>query len=433
MIQLKKLNKIVAIFLWCVIPYLGNAQHKTLFVGAKAHIGNGKVINNSLVGVEGQKIILVKNALVTNYEKQEWDTIINVKGQHIYPGFIAPNSTLGLVEIEAVRATKDFDEVGTFNPHVRSLIAYNTDSRVTPTALTNGILMAQVTPRGGRISGTSSIFKFDGRNWDSTVVQIDDGIHLNWPAFYSQGGWWANPKPAKKNENYKDQVTQIVEFFDAAYAYAKVEQKDKEEIDLRFEAMRGVFSGSKRLYVHCDYVPQINSVLQLCEKFKIPHKVIVGGEESFLIADRLKENNFSVMIGRTHSLPGFEDASIDEACTLPAKLKEKGLLFCFQNAGSMEAMNTRNLPFNAGTAVGYGLTDEEALEAITLSSAKILGIDQEYGSLEEGKKATLFLSEGNALEMLGNQVTFIMIDGKSVEVTNPQIELYQQYKEFYKP
>lgn len=426
------MNKYYLLLAVLVLSVSSISQEKILIVGAKAHIGNGKVINNSLIGIKNKRIVLVKNALVTNFEASEWDTIIRAKGQHIYPGFIAPNATLGLVEIEAVRATRDVDEVGHFTPHVRSIIAFNTDSRVTPTALTNGVLMAQITPRGGTISGTSSIVKFDQRNWDSSIVKIDDGIHLNWPKVFKGGGWWANPKPHKQNEKYAEEVKKIKAFFEQAKAYSQI-KKSKQEVDVRMESMRGLFSGQKQLFIHCNLVPQMNDVIALCEALDIPKKVIVGGEESYLIAERLKENDFSVMIGRTHQLPSHEDASIDEAYQLPSQLLEKELLFCFQNAGNMEAMNTRNLPFNAGSAVGFGLSEEEALEAITLSAAKILNIDKDYGSLEEGKVATLFISKGNALEVMTNEVQTILIEGRFVEVTNDQIELYQEYKSFYRP
>ena len=155
---------------------LFSQSNKTiLLLDGVAHLGNGEVIQKSAIGIENGKIKEVYNANVVNASFLKYDTVINISGKHVYPGFIAPNSILGLIEIEAVRASKDHDEVGEINPHIRSLIAYNTESKVTATVRTNGVLMAQITPRGGRISGTSSIVSLDGWNWEDAAYKVDDG------------------------------------------------------------------------------------------------------------------------------------------------------------------------------------------------------------------------------------------------------------------
>lgn len=420
---------LLALLTFLVINVKG--QDTKLILGAKAHIGNGKVINNSLIGIKGKKISIAKNALVTSYDTTEWDTVIYAKGKHVYPGFIAPNSKLGLVEIGAVRATKDYNEVGSFTPNARSITSYNTDSRIIPTIKTNGVLMAQITPKGGKISGTSSVVKFGERNWDSSIVRLDDGIHVFWPETFSKKGWWAKPGANEKNKKYQKQIKSIHTFFEKAKANAAIPFEKQKEKDLKYEAMRRVFNGDKTVYFHCDYVPQMNSIITLCNDLDIPKRVIVGAKEGHLIAERLKENDFSLMIGRTHSLPSRPDASIGEAYKLPVQLHKKNILFCFENKGRMAAMNTRNLPFNAGSAVGYGLPEEAAVEALTLSAAKILGIDNQYGSLEAEKNATLFISEGNALEMMSNKVIIALIDGRFISLDNHQKKAYRKYKRFY--
>ena len=146
--------------------------------GATAHLGNGKVIENSLLMFSNGKLSFVGSA---NAKIARKGTVINAKGKHVYPGFIAANASLGLVEIDAVRATDDESEVGTMNPHIRSIIAYNTESKVTESMRPNGVLLGQITPRGGTISGTSSIMQFDAWNWQDAVIKKDDAIHMNWP------------------------------------------------------------------------------------------------------------------------------------------------------------------------------------------------------------------------------------------------------------
>ncbi|MEX1002750.1 MAG: amidohydrolase family protein [Crocinitomicaceae bacterium] len=402
---------------------------RILLLHAKAHIGNGEYVDNSSIGIEKGKILFVKNALTNPYEKSEWDTIIDITGKHVYPGFIAPNITMGLTEIDAVRATRDFRETGEINPHIRALIGFNMDSEVMYTTRTNGILVTQSTPRGGIISGTSSVMALDGWNWEDAVYRADDGVHLNWPNMYKTTGWWAEPGPTSKNEKYTEIKRRIYDFVKAAEGYLK--KRNQEETNLKFEAMRGVFKGEKRLYIHADYAPEINDIIDFSRVFDFKYPVLVGGYDAHLLAARLKENHFTVIINRPHNLPEFIGDAVSAYYELAVKLQTSGVLFCISNAGDMEVMNARNLPFYAGTAWSYGLTEEEAVAAITLNTAKILGVDKQLGSLEKGKDATLFVSDGNALDMRSNNAYLAMVKGRFIALTNHQIELYEKYKKRY--
>jgi imidazolonepropionase-like amidohydrolase len=138
-----------------------------------------------------------------------------------------------------------------------------------------------------------------------------------------------------------------------------------------------------------------------------------------------------VMVQRLHELPRFAEDDVDLTYKLPKLLDDAGVMFCLQNAGDMERMGTRNMPFYAGTAVAYGLDYEKAVAALSLNTAKILGIDDRYGSLEKGKSATLFISEGDALDMLGNKVVQAFIDGREIDLTNRQLQLYLKYQGKY--
>ncbi|MGV6860285.1 MAG: amidohydrolase family protein [Putridiphycobacter sp.] len=400
-----------------------------LILNGYTHIGNGEVIQKSAIEIKKGQIELVKNALTYKLEKSKWDTIIDAKGKHVYPGFIATNSTIGLTEIDAVRATNDFDETGLMNPNVRSLIAYNTDSKVLYTVRTNGILTCQPTPRGGLISGTSSVMAMDGWNWEDAVIKIDDGVHVNWPKKYINSGWWAEPGEINTNAKYQETIKTLLDFFKRAEAYAKL--KNSNHQDLKLEAMKGIFVSNKRVYFHADFAPEINDIIDFARVFKLKYPVIVGGYDSYRLAERLKENKFTVMLENPHHLPHFEGDIPSILYELPAKLQGAGLLFCIQNSGSMEVMNTRNLPFLAGTAMAYGLTEEQAIATITLNAAKILGLDSKMGSIEKGKQATLFISDGNALDMRTNQVTTALVKGRFIDLTNHQKVLSEKYHQKY--
>lgn len=413
-------------------PVPAKKQTKSiLLMNGIAHLGNGQVIQNSVVGFKDGKITLVGDAQVVRIDKAAWDTTISCAGKHIYPGFIAPNTTLGLTEVEAIRASNDFRDVGYFNPHVRTQAAFNTDSRVSPTVRTNGVLAAQVTPRGGRISGTSSVMALEGWTWPDATLKADDGIHLNWPAYYSrnwnddEGGFGAY----QQNKNYETQRQEMEKFFAEAKAYH--DNKGSAETNVRFEAMAGIFTGAKNLYVHADLLKEMTEIISFTKRFQLAHTVIVGGTDSWKCAEALKAANISVMLSRTHSLPTRSDDDVDQPYKTAAQLYDAGVLFCLQNEGDMEAPGARNLPFLAGTTVAYGLPKEQAIAALTGNSAKILGIDKTMGTLEIGKDATLFISEGDALDMKTNKVTWAFVQGKTLDLRNEQQELNRRYEEKY--
>lgn len=416
--------QLCAINLFAQVPSPAPEQKgAVLLQNGTAHLGNGEVIENAVIGFENGKITLVADAKVVKIDPSAYDTIINIEGKHVYPGFIAPNSTLGLTEIDAVRATQDNDETGILNPHVRSIIAYNTESNITTTVRFNGVLMGQITPRGGLISGTSSIVQFDAWNWEDAIYKEDDGVHINWPNMYQRWG-------GKENKEYDNTKKELNDFFENAKAYSKVDNYT--EINIRFESVRGLFDGSKKLFIHTNYIKEITEAITFVKKFELKNVVLVGAYDAWMVAELLKENNISVILKRVHSLPERQEEDVYLPYKMPKILFDAGILFCLENAGDMEAMNTRNLPFYAGTAAAYGLTKEQALQAITLNTAKILGIDKTCGSIEIGKDATLFISTGDALDMKTNNVELAFIQGRKIDLSSRQKNLYEKYSKKYK-
>ena len=402
-------------------------QTKSILVsGLTIHVGNGTVIENGRIGFKDGKIIQVSNK---TDESIKYDTVINLSGTQAYPGFFAPNSILGLDEIDEARPTQDFRDVAGYNPHVRALIAFNTDSKIIPTVRTNGVLYEQVTPRGGVISGSSSIVALDGWNWEDATVKADDGVHVNFPESVQKNGWWAEPKPAEANKKYDEQLNELKKFFADAKAYSG--ENNQTEKNLRFEAMRGIFDGTKNLYIHADAEKDIIAAINFVNKFQIKKMVLVGGTESWRVTKMLKQNNTSVMVARVHGLPEREQDDVDLPYKLPYLLQKDSILFCLQNHGDMEAMQTRNIPFLAGTARAYGLTNEQAIAALSYNTAKILGIDKQMGSIEVGEEASFFISIGDALDMKTNNVVLAFINGKRLTLTNGQQELYKKYTNKY--
>jgi imidazolonepropionase-like amidohydrolase len=269
--------------------------------------------------------------------------------------------------------------------------------------------------------GQSSVVHLDGDNYEEALLQSDGSVHLNWPSRYSFGGWWGEPGESTMNKNYGRDVEGIKLFFDAALAYSKTDKP--ENVNMRFDAMKGLFAKSKKLFVHVDDAQSMYEAFELLKDYKI-ELVYVGASEAWKVADFLKLNNIPVILGNVHALPSHEHDDVDLPYKHPALLQAKGVKFALSLDGSWQQ---RNLMFQAGHAVGYGLSKEDALKAITLSAAEILGISDRVGSLEVGKDATFIISAGDALDMRTSLVTDAYIQGKQASLRNKQKDLYDKY------
>ncbi len=399
----------------------------TLYTNATIHIGNGEKIEKGFLQINADGLI---EAVGEGAGPSDVKTVVNLDGKHIYPGIIAPNSTLGLQEIGAVRATRDLREIGKFTPNVRSKVAFNTDSEILPTITCNGVLVGQITPRGGFVSGSSSVMYLDERNWEEASISSDEGVHVYLPSRYRRSGWWANPGPITVNKNYEKDFAEIKNFLNEAKAYNEAQPLKK---NISLAAMKSVFEGQQKVYLHTESAQAFMDAAIILKEMGISKLVWIGAYEADQVSDYLVANNIPVLLRRTHELPMFDDDAVDKPFFLAKTLTEKGVLVGLENSGDMEQMNTRNLPYLAGTLMQYGWTAEQALSLITLNSAKILGVDAQLGSIEKGKHATFFISTGNALEMAFNGVEMAFIKGRQLDFSkNRQLQLYNKYHSFYK-
>jgi len=395
--------------------------------GATAHLGNGEIIENSLIMFKQGKIIFVGSS---NTKIGRIGRVINASGKHIYPGFIAANSTLGLVEVDAVKASSDVRETGIMNPHIRSIIAYNAESKVVESMRPNGVLMAQITPRGGTISGTSSVVQLDAWNWEDASIKNDDAIHIDWPSSFTSGRWWLGEDPAlKPDKNYLKKTQEITSFFKDAKQY---HSKDNLIKNLPFSSTKGLFVGSQKLFIHANGQREITDAITMAKDLEIENLVLVNGQEAEKVSALLVKHNIPVILERPHRNPESEDHAYDYTYTIAKTLTDLGVLVGIGMEGQMERMNTRNLPFYAGTFAAHGLNREDAVKLITSNPAKILGIDDAVGTLEVGKDATLFISEGDALDMRGNILTEAFIQGRNISLESHQTKLWKRYSDKYK-
>jgi len=413
------------------VPKPAPAQAKpVLITGATLHVGNGTVVPDAAVAFDKGRLTYAGPAAGFPADPAGYETI-DARGQQLYPGLILPNTTLGLTEVESIRATVDQEEVGALNPHVRALVAYNTDSDILPTVRTNGVLLAQPTPRGGLLVGQSSVVQLDAWNWQDAVVRADDGQHLTWPPMVFR----LNPAEDaavldRRQKAREEQLRDLEQLFSEANAYRQLPARGRRE-NLRLAALAGVFDGSKTLYLHADYGKEIIEAVRFARRLGAKKVAVVGARDAWMVLDFLKQNDVSVVLSRIHALPRRDGDDYDQPYKLPAQLQAAGVRFCLDYQGSQEAAGSRNLAFIAGTAAAFGLTKEQALTAVTLTTAQIMGIDKNYGTLETGKSATLVLSKGDLLDVRTNAVTRAFIDGRSISLDSKQTYLEQKFRSKY--
>ena len=337
-------------------PAPARPQTKTIaLMGGTVHVGTGQVIQNGVVLFSNGVITNVVDGTLVRLNLTDVE-VIDVSGKHVYPGIISPASTVGLQEIGSVRATVDKQEIGILNPNIRALIAYNTDSEIIPTIRNNGVLVTQAMPQGGTVSGSSSIMMADGWNWEDAVLKKDDGIWLNWPAYLARDFNFEDfTTVIRKNEKRAAAIDALKATFADAKAYAALPKPTP--MNLKLESMRGLFSGEQNLYIRADYGKDIIDGVTFAKSMGIPKIVIVGGEEAYRAVTFLKENNIPVILSELHRLPNREDEDVDMPYKMPGILQKAGILVSLSYADGW--WRTRNLPFLAGTAAGFGVTDRE--------------------------------------------------------------------------
>lgn len=403
----------------------------TVITGATVHVGNGQVLENASIEIKDGKITQVG----ANITPAAGATIVDAKGKHVYPGLILTVSNLGLVEQPSVRATTDLREIGDMNPNVRALSAYNTDSKVINTLRSNGVLLANIVPEGGTLSGLSSVVQLDAWNWEDAAYQTDAGVHLRLPTLMARprfggfgggGGGGGPQQPADPVREGLERIDEVKSFFQEAKAYNA--EGTHARTNLKLDAVKGLFNKTQKLYIHANTVKQMLVALDFVKEFGFD-VVIVGGMDSWQIADLLKANNVSVILNQPHSLPTLEDDDVDQPYKTAAMLAKAGVTFTISDDDGQT--RGRNLAFNAGTAATYGLGKEEALQAITLNAAKVLGIADKTGSIEVGKDANIIVSEGDILDMRTSNVTDAFIQGRKIDLTDKQKQLNERYKKKY--
>jgi imidazolonepropionase-like amidohydrolase len=356
--------------------------------------------------------------------------VIDLAGKHVYPGYVLADSIIGLTEIGAVDMTNDYAEIGQVNPNVRAEVAINPDSELIPVARVNGVTSALVEPRGGAVAGTSALVRLDGWTWEDMTRRTPVGLHVQWPRMSASRAWWETRSEEEQKKQREEAITAIGEAFANARAFRQAARAQgtagvpRQERDLKWEAMAKAIDGDIPVFVHASSLAQIEAVLKFLEEQGIKKAVIVGGGDAWRVAGELKRRDVAVITGTTLDTPE-RDGPYDEAFTLPAKLWKAGVRFAIGDGGTNPS-NARNLPYVAAMAAAFGLPEDEALKAITLYPAQILGAADLVGSIEPGRFADLVVTDGNPLEIT-TSVEQVWIAGRAIPMESRHTRLFEKY------
>jgi imidazolonepropionase-like amidohydrolase len=396
-------------------------RHPIALIGGTVHTVSGETITGGIVLFENGKITAVGTAVALPDSVER----IDITGKHVYPGLIGAHTSIGLTEIGSVRATRDLDELGDITPSARVVSSINPDSEMIPATRANGVLIALSAPTGGLLAGQSGLIMLDGWTWEDMTLKAPVGMHVWWPSMTIRR-FPGEPEEAEQIKQRDEQITKLSEAFRAARAYhkAKTSGNAREyDSDLGWEAMTPVINRELPVLIHAQDVRQIQAALDWVASEDV-RMILVGGRDAWRVADDLRKRDIPVILGGTHYLPSRSWEDYDTPFSGAAKLHRAGVRFCISDDG--ESSNERNLPYHAATAAAYGLPPEEALRAVTLYPAQILGVADRVGAIETGKDATLIITDGDPLE-IRTRVERAYIQGRLIDLTTKHTMLYEKY------
>jgi imidazolonepropionase-like amidohydrolase len=404
-------------------------ERPVVIANATIHPVSGPVIENGLIVFDKGRIAAIGSSVVIPNNAER----IDAAGKHVYPGLISAETYIGLTEIEAVRASRDRVETGRINPNVRAETAFNPESELIPVTRANGILTVVASPAGPLIAGTGAVMEMDGWTWEDMTLRAPAGLYVAWPNMVTRRGPFFRQSEEEQIKERERSLKELADAFRDARAYMAAKRAEHQrgvpyhDVDVRWEAMGPVLEGEVPVMVRASDVQQIQAAVAWSKQERV-RLIIVGGHEAWRLTDLLKENDVPVLAGGIHRLPSRRFNAYDDPFTLPLKLHQAGVKFAIFSAD--EAAHQRNLPYEAAMAAAYGLPKEEALKAITLYPAQILGVDDRVGSLEVGKDATLIVTNGDPLEIT-TDVELAFIRGGRIDLTSRHTKLYEKYKEKY--
>ena len=404
----------------------GRPQTRPIAIlGATVHRIDAPKIDSGVVLFDEGKIVAVGNQV----KIPATATTIQAKGKHVYPGLIDSLSDLGLREIRAVEETDDRTEYGRENPNARAWVAVNPDSELIPVARAGGVLVAMTAPLGYWMRGQSAVIQLDGWTGGEMLLRAPAGLFVNWSAVHP-----SSSDDGRRRQEREKKLREFDQLLDEARIYAqRINQvPDQTPTNVRLESLIPLLNREMPLIAEADLQSEIESAVTYAASQKLD-LIIYGGYDAERCAELLKLHKVPVIIGSTYRLPLRRDDPYDHAYTLPSRLQQAGVQYSIGGpgfGGPGGSASARNLPYHAAIASAFGLSEEQAIRAITLSAAEVLKLEKRIGSITPGKDATLIIADGNILETESN-VLDAYIQGRKVDLGSRHKMLNEKYLKKY--
>ncbi|MBX7054254.1 MAG: amidohydrolase family protein [Pyrinomonadaceae bacterium] len=419
----------------------GSEQNQTgragtfAIVGARIVTVSGATIDSGTVVIQNGKIAAVGPNVTIPAGAEK----IDGKGLSVFPGMIDAATNVGLAEIgQGVNASVDVSETGSMNANAKAIKGINPHSSHVNVTRVNGITTVMSYPTGGLIAGQAAVVNLNGSTQDEMAVIREFGLVINFPRISTGGGFgggFGGGPPVEFSEAVKRRDSQIDElkklfrsaenYLRAKDAYAKDSTLPYPAFDIRLEAMAPFIRGEKPVIFTAERERDIRSVAKFVGEMKLKG-IIVGGQEAWKAADDLKKNNIAVVFTNIYNLPVRDDDAYDLLFEAPAKMQAAGIRYCISTGeGGAEV---RDLPYHAGLASAYGLSKEDALKAVTMYPAQILGLGDKLGSIEVGKVANIVVTDGDILEPRTN-IKQMFIAGRLIPLTSRHTRLFDSFKD----
>lgn len=378
------------------------------------------VISNGTLIISAGKI----TAVGLNIAIPPTAEIIDCKGKWVYPGLIDGGTNLGLSEIGSDQRTKDFNEIGDVVPQMKALTAVNPNSALIPVTRVSGVTTVITAPTGGLFPGTSALINLHGYTPDQMYAGFD-AIVLNFPTSARRSEFDRRTEEDIKKTAEKA-MKQLNDVWERAVQYHKIDSATNGKGIAYYpemQTMLPIVRGKKVLMIEANASKDITEALKWVNEKKIKRVVLSGCREGWRVASEIAKAGFPVVTGPVLALPSRDYDRFDKAYANPGLMKKAGVKVAIRTDGTE---NVRNLPFNAGFAATYGMGREDALKAITIVPAEIFGVGDKLGSIEIGKIANVFVSDGDPFETKTN-ILHVFIAGWQMPMVSRQTELYDEF------
>ncbi|MEM6735472.1 MAG: amidohydrolase family protein [Bacteroidota bacterium] len=421
----KNTLKILFGLLW-IIPVVIQAQMPKAESGSFALVNatietitNGTIENGTVLIADDGMITEVGTTVTTPSEAKT----IDCSGLTIYPGMIDAGTQIGLVEVGSDPRTRDNNEIGEVIPHVQALTAVNPSSVVIPVTRISGVTTALTMPSGGLFPGTAALIDLYGYTPDQMYAGFK-GIVLNFPATGRRGRWDRRSDEDIKKAAEKD-LKQLNDVWDKAVQYYKIDSvsgANNQPYYPEMKALLPIVRGEMKLLINVNAANDIKSALEWIEGKGID-VILCGVIEGWRVAEEIADAGIPVITGPVLTNPTRSYDRYDRPYANAGLMQKAGVKVGIRTS---EIENVRNLPYHAGFAAAYGMGKEEALKAITITPAEILGVEGKYGSIEKGKIANLCVTNGDLFETK-TQVKYVFIKGQNIPMVSRHTQLYEEY------